>query len=251
MKKTSSLLVTVTACIVFLISGCASAPKQVEQKERARKDIEKITAVEIFYHPTHYVVMDLGGSSVSGIGGIFGVFGAIAGAAIEASSKLTFKERTEARSKEFMALLKDAKTPDLNAAQAEYLATLIRKSGREVIVTAVERPTQETSLMDVKDGEPGVARLILRVTSGYTAETATASYKSTAITEFALRNPTGKRLVSMELSKRDNGETYSTFDSLKAASTVAAESLAKDANQQADSIFRQTFDLPPPALAVK
>ncbi|MFX5793818.1 hypothetical protein ABTD98_22375, partial [Acinetobacter baumannii] len=67
--------------------------------------------------------------------GAFGIFGLVAGLALDASSKLSFADRAAARSKEFTALLKDKGTPDINAAQAEYLAGLIRKSGREVIVT--------------------------------------------------------------------------------------------------------------------
>ena len=251
MTKHASRLAALVVSLSILITGCASAPqtKQVAQNEKARQDIEKITRVEIFYHQPEYVVMDLGGSSASGMAGIFGVFGTLAGAAIDAGSKLTFKERAEARSKEFTALLKDSSTPDLTALQAGHLAELIKKSGREVTLTSVGRPGKETSMMDVASAtgintDPGTARLILRVTSGYTAESATASYRSTVITEFVLRDASGKRLVSMYMNKRDNGETYSTFDSLKSASKVAAESLNKDALQHADDVYRGTFDLP-------
>lgn len=261
MKKPASLVVALLTSVSLLVTGCASAPqsKPVAQNELARKDIEKITRVEIFYHPAHYGVMDLGGSGAAGMSGAFGIFGLMAGLALHANSKLTVVERTEARSKEFTALLKDKGTPDVNAAQAEYLAELIRKSGREVILTSVKRPTGETPLMDVTTAsssdaatavpvalnQPGTARLILRLTSAYGAESATSSYQSLMITDAVLRDASGKRLVSMELTKKDNGETYSTFESLKANADEAALSLNKDAVEQAQQVFHNTFDLPP------
>ncbi|MEB0140702.1 MULTISPECIES: hypothetical protein [unclassified Undibacterium] len=249
MKNKSLLLASLIFGIV-LITGCTTTPVVVSQKEVARKDIEKISKIEIFYQPSEYVVMDLGGSSASGVAGIFGVFGTIAGIAIDASSKLTFRERASARSKEFTDLLKAEKAPDINALQAEYLAALIKKSGRDVKLTSIAQPTEIASLMDVKkptdnnlNDHQGYARLILRVTSGYTAESATSSYKSLAATEYVLRDHEGKRLVSENLINKDNGETYMTFDRLKSSSKVAAESLGKNTIAQADEIFRQTFDL--------
>ncbi len=266
MKKPASLFVALLASVSLLVTGCASAPrsKPVAQNEMARNEIEKITRVEIFYHPSEYGVMDLGGSGAAGMSGAFGIFGLVAGLALDASSKLSFADRAAARSKEFTALLKDKGTPDINAAQAEYLAGLIRKSGREVIVTSVKRPTGETPLMDVTTAsstaaasampvaltQPGTARLILRVTTGYGAESATASYRSLMITHAVLREPGGKRLVFMELTKKDNGETYSTFESLKSNADEAALSLNKDAVEQAQQVFHNTFDLPPRTTTV-
>ncbi|WP_457832457.1 hypothetical protein, partial [Staphylococcus aureus] len=59
----------------------------------ARNEIEKITRVEIFYHPSEYGVMDLGGSGAAGMSGAFGIFGLVAGLALDASSKLSFADR--------------------------------------------------------------------------------------------------------------------------------------------------------------
>ncbi|MBB3214377.1 hypothetical protein FHW67_003694 [Herbaspirillum sp. Sphag1AN] len=254
MKKHPSLLVALLACVIALSAGCASTPEHVPQKETARADIEKITKVDIFYHPAEYSVVDAGGSSLSGLASFLGPIGTLAGAALDAGSKLTVAERATARSKEFTALIEDAGTPEITLMQAERLAERIRESGREVRLISVKRPLGKMSAMDASDPEaatadymPDRARLVLRVTPGYRAESAMSSFQSVMTTAFVLRDAEGKHLVSYSLRKQDNGETYMAYEGLKEAAATAAASLLKDALAQADDVFVMTFDLAPVA----
>ena len=266
MKKPASLLVALAASTALLLNGCASAPatKPVSQQELMRKDIEQITKVEIFYHPSEYAIVDLGGSDARGLAGAFGFFGLMAGLALDAGSKLTYQDRAEARSKEFTALMKDQGTPDLNAIQAERLAELIRQSGREVVITSTKRPSQDLLKMDVTPAsgdqnasastsptnDAGTARLILRVSAGYGAESAMAVYHSMVLTDAVLRDANGKRLITLRLEKQNSGETYRTFEGLKSSAPDAMAVLKKDALAQAEHVYEGTFDLPKLTAAV-
>lgn len=244
----SKFLSVLLALSIVLSVGCATAPQpSPSQKEVHRYAIERISKVEIFYHPAEYSVVDLGGSKASQMAGVFGLFGMFAILAAEAGSKLTAVERTEARSQEFDQLIQADKMADIHLAQAQQLAALIQGTGREVKLTKIERPSGGKSLavstQPKLDFTEGYAPLLLRVTTGYGAESATASYKSIALTEFALFDAGSHKqvLVTAQLKKRDNGVTYQTFDGLKSSRALAVESLQRDLGEAAQLVFNATF----------
>jgi len=228
--------------------GCTFAPQaSPSQKEVNHDAIGRISSVEIFYHPAEYSVVDLGGSKASQMAGAFGVLGMFAILAAEAGSKLTAVERTEARSKEFDQLIQADRMADIHHVQAQQLAALIQGTGREVKLTKIARPSGGKSLASSTQPElrfnKGYAPLLLRVTTGYGAESATAAYKSIALTEFALLDAGSHKqvLVADQLKKRDNGVTYQTFDGLKSSRALAVESLQRDLGEAAQLVFNATF----------
>lgn len=245
MSKFLSALVIFTTVISV---GCTFAPQaSPSQKEVNHDAIERISKVEVFYHPAEYAVVDLGGSKASQMAGVFGVLGMLAILAAEAGSKLTAVDRTEARSKEFDQLIQADNMADIHLVQAQQLAALIQGTGREVKLTKIERPSGGDSLAistrPTLDFTEGYAPLLLRVTTGYGAESATASYKSMALTEFALFDAGSPKrvLVTDQLKKRDNGVTYQTFDGLKSSRALAVESLQRDLGEAAQLVFNATF----------
>ena len=235
-----------TLAVSILITGCASTPPKLTQKELAKEELAKISKVEIYYHPSSYTIVDGGGSSMAGLGGALGLFGMFAALAVDAGSKLTAVERAEARSKEFNQLMLDAQVADINKEQAEAIARMIASTGREVKLTAIKRPAGDFS----KDQEfasnvqwsEGYAPLILRATTGYAAESATASYQSVAVTEYVLKDASGKQLIKNKLIRRGSGDTYQTFDGLKGATGAVVVVLNKDMQTQATELHQQSFE---------
>lgn len=235
-------------CLAIVFSvGCASVRHpSASQKEVNHDAIQRISKVEIFYHPAEYSVIDLGGSKASQMAGVFGPLGLLAVLAAEAGSKLTALDRAQARSKEFDQLIQADQMADINLVQAKQLATLIQDTGRDVKLTMIQRPQGErlaTPTQPKLEFTAGYAPLLLRVTTGYGAESATAAYKSIAVTEFALFDDTTQErlLVTDQLKKRDNGVTYQTFDGLKSSRALAVESLQRDQEDAAQLVFNATF----------
>ena len=240
-----SLLVAICAT---LITGCATktvVPPIAQELNQAV--IRKITKVEVFYHPAEFAVVDLGGSGAAGMAGILGPVGMLIALGMDASSKLTFKQRVEARSKQFDAAVKTSSLSDVNLLQAEYLAQAIRRTGREARISKIERPLGG----DAKAMAMGLgwkpaddhAGMVVRTTVGYGAESATASYKSIAINDFLLTDADGKTLAFGRAQRKDNGVTYQTFSGLLESHKTAVNSLTQDLIRNADEAMKKTLDL--------
>lgn len=245
MNKLASVVV-----IIGLLSACAThTPAYVMQKKSNRQSIEKIQNVEIFYHADGiYPVIDRGGSAMTGMAGLLGPVGMLVALGADAGSKLTMAERAEARTKEFTKAVRDSFSGEsLNAQFANKLADLLRENGRTVKLTQIERPAGNARLAasTAKDMTPAenFAPLVLRITTGYGAESATSSYQPVIVAEYVLKNSSGHVLVESRESINEGGNSYLTYQGLLEDHRNAGEALRKELVALAPLAHKKMFDL--------
>jgi hypothetical protein len=184
-------MLTLLLVAAALLSGCATNTSQPAMKARyeAARSIEK---VELIYNEEdQLIVTDGGGSGLTGFAGLLGPIGAILALTIDTNSRMTMAARTDQRSKEFTAAVRNSgATMTLNRRFAERLAARLRDSGREVKVTPFMRATGQLAEMQVPElrPTPGYSTLILRITTAYGASDATSSFKPFVLVEQLLRN---------------------------------------------------------------
>jgi len=235
--------------ILALLSACAApvAP-DLAQKKANQDAIRNIKNVEIFYHDDQYAVVDLGGSSLAGLSGILGPIGLLAGLAADATSKLTVTERADARGKEFTeSIHQHFPDQDLNLDFANQLAGLIQENGHTVKVVKIKRP-QGKGLMSEKmpEGVPqeaGDTSVVLRITTGYGASSATADYRPLVMVEYALARDPDHILVHNEFTVKDGEKTYATYQGLLASDAEAREQLKTTLASLAPQVYKSMFDL--------
>jgi hypothetical protein len=161
----------------------------MKARYEAARSIEK---VELIYNEEdQLIVTDGGGSGLTGFAGLLGPIGAILALTIDTNSRMTMAARTDQRSKEFTAAVRNSgATMTLNRRFAERLAARLRDSGREVKVTPFMRATGQLAEMQVPElrPTPGYSTLILRITTAYGASDATSSFKPFVLVEQLLRN---------------------------------------------------------------
>lgn len=245
MKKLISV-----AIIVALLSGCATqTPAYVMQKKNSRQAIEKIRNVEIFYHADDdYTVVDRGGSGMTGMAGLLGPVGLLVALGADAGSKMTVAERAKERTKEFSSAMRSS-LPDggLNAQFANKLADLLRESGRTVKLTQIERPSGSERLAASTAKNLNLtedfAPVVLRITAGFGAESATSSYKPFVAAEYVLKNTAGNVLVENRETINNDSKTYMTYQGLLEDHKEAGEMLRKDILLLALVAHKKLFDL--------
>jgi hypothetical protein len=233
-----------------LLSGCAAPlPQYLSQKKENQAAIGKIQQVEIFYHADDgYVVLDLGGSSMTGLGGLLGPIGALVALAADAGSKLTMAERAAGRTKEFTnAVRQRFPGQDLNLEFAQKLAALIQETGRTVKITKIDRPTGDmlmsksipTNLPVTENHVP----VLLRISSGYGAESATTSYRPFIKAEYVLARDAKQVYVENSMTVKDGAKTYLTYPELLADHEAASNELKSILISLAPTAYKNMFDL--------
>jgi hypothetical protein len=238
-------LVSLTTLII-LLSACATAP-QISEKEENRTAISNIANVEIFYHDELFPIIDLGGSGASGLSGLFGPLGAIAGVFADGVSKGTMKSRAESRTKEFTVAVKQiVPNVDINAEFANQLASQLRNAGKTVKVTQIQRPMGNSGYLAStasSDHIPtkGYAKLFIRTTTGYGAESATSSFQSLIVLETILEDERGNALMHHNETKRNFSESYFTYSGLLESHKKAAYALKNGLISMATSTYHELF----------
>jgi hypothetical protein len=216
----------VIAVTMLVLSGCAS----VSQKEQNKAEISAIKNVEIFYHPDAYAIV------VRPAEGLF------------ALASIGEAERTERRSKAFTNAVQESfPDKDLNLQFAQKLAAQIQTGGRIVKITKIERPVGDQDMFKTPaylnaPKTPGFAPLVLRITTGYGAQSFMSSFGSIVHVGFELGG-TGdqKELISTWSQEGQKGETYMQFDSLLAAHKSAYEELRAELISLAPEVYDKTF----------
>jgi len=217
-----------------LLSGCAAntvAPV-LQTRNDATRSIEK---VEVIYNAQdQLIVTDGGGSGLTGFVGFLGPIAALLALSVDTNSRMTMAARTDQRSKEFTAAVKNSGAPmALNRQFAERLAARLRHSGREVKLTPFMRATGETAQMQVQELQPtpGYSTLILRITTSYGAADATSSFKPYVWVEQLLRDEK-QSVVGQTLQVADVSEpTYLLYDGLLKDTAGAREGLKRGLDQ--------------------
>ena len=241
MKKLIALL---TAAMV--LAGCATGPDKVALQ--ARKDaLEKIAKIEIFYNGSdELVVLDGGGSSMTGIAGLFGPIGLLVALGADASSKLTMAERAEVRSREFTVTVgKSGSEQTLNRQFAEELAAPMRAIGKEVKITPIQRiKDKDLGREEIPDVQitPGYAPLILRITTGYVAKDALSSYRPIIVIEQALkRDGQEKPLYKNTFTSPIEAPSYMSYSTVLEKSKEAHNGLRRGMVSAADAVYKSIF----------
>lgn len=241
MKSFVSLTILIT-----LLSACATAP-QTSEKDQNRAAITNIANVEIFYNEEAFPIIDLGGSGASGLSGMFGPLGAVVGVFADGVSKSTMKSRAESRTEEFTAAVKQSNPhADINAEFANELASQLRKTGKTVKVTQIQRPMGNGGLLASTastDHVPtkGYAKLFVRTTTGYGAESATSSFESLIVLETTLEDERGNALMHHNATKRNFSESYFTYRGLLGSHKKAVEALKGGLISMAGSTCSKLF----------
>ena len=227
-----------------LLSGCATntaAPVPPTRHDVARS-IEK---VELIYNQEdQLIVTDGGGSGLTGFAGFLGPLAALVAISVDTNSRLTMAARTDQRSKEFTAAVKNSGvTMGLNRQFAERLAARLRDSGREVKLTPFFRATGEHAQMQVQELQPtpGYSTLILRITTSYGAADATSSFKPYVWVEQLLRDEK-QSVVGQTLQVADLSEpTYLLYDGLLKDTAGAREGLKRGLDQIVQPAYVSLF----------
>lgn len=240
--------------VLIFLSGCAvkqPTPKYQLDKQANQALIQSGKSVEIFYHDDQFVVMDLGGSQAANVLGILGPVGLLMGMTADAAHKLDFKARAERRSEEFSKLVAE-NFPDesINQMFARNVADLIAKEGRVVKVTKVTRPSGGDNLAASvsKDMEPtaGYMQLILRLSAGYGARSATDTYKPVTIIEYALKDEDGTALMSRFFGRfyGESDKTFLTYPGLLEDYKGARGELSARLNYWSEPLYTEIFHFP-------
>lgn len=245
MRKLVSIIIGIT-----LLAGCAvRPPAYVTQKQSNQHAIEKIQKIEILYHADdEYPIIDRGGSGMTGMAGLLGPVGLLIAVGADAGSKLSVAERAASRSKEFTKAI-HVSFPDqgLNSQFANKLADLLRASGRTVRLTQVERPVGNdilsmSTIKGVQQSE-GYAPLVLRITTGYGADSATSSYRPILVTEYVLKDEAKKVLVENKETSNEGEKTYLTYQGLLEDHIEAREQLRHGLMSLAAVAYKKMFDM--------
>jgi len=235
LKALISLLVAAA-----LLSGCATSTSQpaLQTRHVATRSIEKVELV--YNEEDQLIVTDGGGSGLTGFAGFLGPIGALLALSIDTNSRMTMAARTDQRSKEFTAAVKNSgATMALNRQFAERLAARLRDSGREVKLTPFMRATGQLAEMQVRELQPtpGYSTLILRITTAYGASDATSSFKPYVSVEQLLRNEK-QSVVHQTTQISDVSEpTYFLYEGLLKDTAGAHEGL----KQGLDRIVQQAY----------
>jgi hypothetical protein len=229
----------------MLLSSRGTGPDKAALQ--ARKDAtNKLPKIELLYNEQDdLVVMDLGGSNMTGMAGLLGPIGLLMAAGIDASSKLSMAERTEKRSKEFTSVVqKNATGGGLNRQFAEQLASRIRAGGREVKVTPTKRAIGALSKMSTPDTQPSpdYAPLVIRITTGYGAKDATSSFQPFIDIGYQLKNAEKIVVYQSSYVKRPDQPSYFTYDALLTQHAAAREGLVLGLAGAVDSVYRGLFE---------
>jgi len=238
--KTLTFLLVAAA----LLSGCAanSVAPVPQTRHDATRSIEK---VEVIYNAQdQLIVTDGGGSGLTGFAGFLGPLAALLAISVDTNSRLTMAARTDQRSKEFTAAVKNSgATMALNRQFAEQLAARLRDSGREVKLTPFMRATGEHAQMQVQELQPtpGYSTLILRITTTYGAADATSSFKPYVWVEQLLRDEK-QSVVGQTLQVADVSEpTYLLYDGLLKDTAGAREGLKRGLDQIVQPAYVEMF----------
>lgn len=245
--------------VLILLSGCAikqPTPKYQLDKQANQALIQSGKPVEIFYHDDQFVIMDLGGSKAAGMLGILGPVGLLMGMTADAAHKLDFKARTERRSEEFSKLVGE-NFPDqsINQVFARQIGDLIAKDGRGVKVTKVTRPSGSDNLAASvsKDLTPteGYMQLLLRLSAGYGATSATDTYKPVTVIEYALKDEDGKALMSRSFDRfyGESDKTFFTYAGLLEDYKGARGELGARLNYWSEPLYTEIFHFPDQTVA--
>lgn len=255
MKKLSAVAVIA----VMALCGCAvkqPTPRYQLDKQANRTAIQSGKQIEIFYHADDYVVMDLGGSNSLGLLGILGPIGLLAGLGVDAAHKMDFKSRTERRSQEFSKLITDNLPGDsINQEFARQIGDLLEKDGRQVKVTQVTRPRGSEELAQSTSDDlvasQGYMQLMLRVSTGYGAASATDSYKPVTIVEYALKDSEGTALMSHWFTRvyGESDKTYLTYAGLLGDYKAARDELGARLTYWSEPVYTQIFRFAEPVAA--
>lgn len=228
-----------------LLAGCAAdASKPTLQ---ARQDATRSAAkVELIYNEEdQLIVTDGGGSGLTGFAGLLlGPIGALVALTIDTNSRMTMAARTDQRSKEFTAAVRNSGTTmALNRQFAEQLAARLRESGREVKLTPFMRATGAASEMKVPELQPtpGYSTLILRITTAYGAADATSSFKPFVSVEQLLRDER-QSVVHQTAHTADVSEpTYFSYEGLLKDTAVAHEGLKQGLDRVVQPAYAGMF----------
>ncbi|RRH90514.1 hypothetical protein EH244_07165 [Variovorax beijingensis] len=228
-----------------LLAGCAAdASKPTLQ---ARQDATRSAAkVELIYNEEdQLIVTDGGGSGLTGFAGLLlGPIGALVALTIDTNSRMTMAARTDQRSKEFTAAVRNSGTTmALNRQFAEQLAARLRESGREVKLTPFMRATGAASEMKVPELQPtpGYSTLILRITTAYGAADATSSFKPFISVEQLLRDER-QSVVHQTAHTADVSEpTYFSYEGLLKDTAVAHEGLKQGLDRVVQPAYAGMF----------
>jgi len=239
-------LKTLTPLLVAaaLLSGCATNTAQpaLQARHEATRAIEK---VELIYNvEDQLIVTDGGGSGLTGFAGLLGPIGAILALTIDTNSRMSMADRTDRRSKEFTAAVRNSGAAmALNRKFAEQLAARLRESGREVKVTPFMRATGQLAEMQVPElrPTPGYSTLILRITTAYGASDATSSFKPFVLVEQLLRNEQ-QAVVHQTSSFADVTEpTYFLYEGLLKDTAGAHEGLKQGLDRVVQPAYAGMF----------
>ncbi|MBT2334676.1 hypothetical protein J7E49_12260 [Variovorax paradoxus] len=240
LKKLTSLLAAAA-----LLAGCAANISQPALQ--ARQDATRSAAkVELIYNEEdQLIVTDGGGSGLTGFAGLLlGPIGALVALSIDTNSRMTMAARTDQRSKEFTAAVKNSgMVMTLNRQFAERLAARLRESGREVKLTPFMRATGQLAEMKVAELQPthGYSTLILRITTAYGAADATSSFKPFISVEQLLRNEQ-QSVVHQTTHTADVTEpTYFLYEGLLKDTAGAHEGLKHGLDRIVQSAYAGMF----------
>jgi hypothetical protein len=238
--------------IAALFVGCATPqqPNLYELKKRENQvTISQIKQIEIVYHEDEeYAVINESATADTSHMAQFGVLGLIFADGFKALSGSRAADQTKIYT---AAIKKEFQDQSINFELAKKLQELIVKSGRNVKLTKVARPTgllshvaDKPSTFAVKDFKPaeGYTQLILRNTIGYAAGTDLMSFRSLARTEFSLQNYGSAVLLERRIEKRGTGDTYSTFGPLLEARQKSFPILLSDAVSNSDVVMQAIFE---------
>lgn len=206
MISIKNLLVVALATLATV--GCATKPTiQLLSSDEAsayKQRLDQIKKVEIFYsNDNGIVVTDGGGSGAVGLGGLLGPVGAILAAAADAASKISSTERAKVRGKEYSdKVRKDLPDANLSRAFAEALADKVRKTGREVKLTALTSNRTASDLSTYKElssVEEDVAAILIWNNPGFSAESSTSAYQSSAVIDFFCQDSKRVKLLDGQI----------------------------------------------------
>ncbi|WP_243759311.1 hypothetical protein [Achromobacter insolitus] len=207
--------------------------------------------VEVFYHDDQFVIMDLGGIQATNVLGILGPVGLLVGITAQMAHKLDSGARTARRSEEFSKLI-DRSFPgqSINQAFATQVGDWLVKNGRGVKVTKVMRPSGSDDLAasvseDMVPTE-GHMQLLLRLSTGYGATSATDTYKPMTIIEYALKDEDGKVLMSRSFDRiyGESEKTFLTYASLLEDHKGARDELGARLNFWSEPLYTEIFHFP-------
>jgi hypothetical protein len=238
-----------------LMAGCATNAPQTALKPRpdATRSLAKI---ELFYNEEdQFTVVDGGGSAIVGFAGLLGPVGTLVALGFEVGSRATLASRTERRSKEFMAAVKNdgtaATSLTLSRQFAEQFAARLRESGREVKLTPAFRvngPLAEMQALGHRP-TPGYSTLTMRITAAYGAPDATSSFKPFVAVEQLLRNEQ-QVVVYQSTHTADLEEpAYFMYDGLLQDARGAREGLRQGFAQAVRPAYSVMFGEDEPHLA--